>query len=148
MATETGGRCHDHMVADLAVMTDVRGAHEKVAIAEHCRCVRFAGAVYGNALSKDIVVAYAQIRRHVLELQILRFATQDGGFICRIVVTHLCVALHDNVPGDAVVVAEAHIVLDDGEGADMVTAAKFGPRGDNSSGMNGIGQSEFPDPAG
>src|SRR5688572_12875548 len=76
MTGQRGRIRHDDVIAEHAVMADVRVRHEKIVIADF----RVAAAPFGAAmdihvLAKDIMVSDRQERLLTLELQILRLKT-------------------------------------------------------------------------
>src|SRR5579862_6343285 len=79
VAREPGGRREDHMVADDAVVRDVRVRHhQRVTANLGDHPAAFGAAVDGGELANHIIVANFDDRRFALEFQVLRLRAYRG----------------------------------------------------------------------
>ena len=104
----------DDIVADDAIVSDVRDAHQKTIIADDRGAFRFRAAMHRAVLAKDVAVADPQIAAAVaVELQILWLMPDDRAHVDLVVPPDLRVARDIRVGPNPCPRANLHVLLDD-----------------------------------
>ena len=127
----------DHIVADHAVVPDVRRGHQVALVANDRRALRLRAAMHGAILAKDIAVADLQIAAApAVELQVLRLMTEDRAHVNLILAPDLRVSGEIGVRQNPRPRANLHMFLDDHMRPDLDRRVQFRLRADNCCWVN------------
>src|SRR5690606_10141688 len=125
-----------HVVAELAVVGDVRVGHQQAVAPDHRAPGGGRAAVQGRELPDERAVSDLQGRTLALELQILRIRAQDGPVRDLAILPERGVTLHGDPRADLGAVSDPHPRADDGPGSDHDTFAELRIRIDEGGGVD------------
>ena len=118
MPAESGSVGHDDVIAELAVMGDVRVGHAQVAAADTGNAASaFRAPVERGEFTDTVIVAELQPRHFALELEILRFAADQRVGMDMVAHAHPRVIFDDGVGVDAAAIPDDDMLFDDRIGA-------------------------------
>ena len=131
MPAEGGPVGHDDVVAELAVMGDVRVGHTQVAAADAGQAApAFRAPVERGEFTDAVIVAEFQPRHFALELEILRHAANQGVGMDMVARTHFRVVFDDGMRVDAAAIPDDDMLFDDRIRAYFHILADLRPGGD------------------
>ena len=137
VASQPGGRRQDHVVADDAVVRDVRVSHYQRVTADFCQhSAAFGAAVDRCELANHVVVADFDDRRFALEFQILRFRADRGELPDAIALADGGVALDHRARADRRARANLNARSDHRARTDFDARVEFGALVDDRGGMD------------
>ena len=136
MPGQAGKTGHDDVVAEDAIMRDMRVDDEQVVRADHRGVAVVRRAMNGHAFAKNIVVANFQARDAALVFQVLRLHADGGERENLIPPPQPGVAVHDHMRMQFAFVAQRDVFADDAIRADLATGADLRLGMNNGSGMN------------
>lgn len=102
------------VVADDAVVRDVRSDHQEVARSDARRLVCAAGPVQRAKLANDVVVADFQVTALAVKLHVLRLAAHDGVFEDAVSGPDFRKLFDDGVSPNLAIWANFHVIFDNG----------------------------------
>ena len=129
-------RAHDEVVADDAVVRDVRVGENVVIVAERRPFAFLRAAVNGYVFAEDVAVADFRADAAAVMLQVLRLPADNGKGENFVVFTHDGVAFDTGVVVNNRSRAERDFAADVGVGSDFDIFSELRARLNNSSGMN------------
>ena len=118
--------CENHVIADQAVVTDVRVSHDQIVAAEASDAAAFdRAAMHGAELAKLVFIAHLEPYPLARVCEILRIAADDRKREEMILAAERGRAAHNRVRLDNTAVAEFDFVSDDGEGSHLHAISEF-----------------------
>lgn len=127
---------HDHAVADMAIVRDVRIDHQHVVVADRRCGILFQGTMQRDVFADGIVVADQQLPDVSVRAKMLRPASQYRALADRIIAAQSRALLDRDSAIQTATIADDHVVLHDTKRADGNVAAKLCLGTDGRGGMN------------
>lgn len=128
----------DHrVIADVAIMRDMAGRHDVVAIADHRRAFRLRGAGNSKVFPDGVAIPDLQVTSFALEILIERIGAEHRAGRDRVRITHRGPALDVDVRLQPAPLAQHHVALHHTELADAA------PRSDGGRFVNSRGGRDF-----
>ena len=120
MSAEHRAVCHDHMVADLAVVPDVAAGHEVAVVADGCNGTIFdRAAINRHTLTENVVIANPDAGWLIAVANVLWFTANDGARMDKIVSTNMNVSANDDVCDQSRAGFNFDVWSDDAVGANL-----------------------------
>ena len=136
IAAEGCSNNHDDIVADFAVVCDMRVRHQEAAVTDHRFGAFMGGAVDGHAFAEAVVAADFCVGDGTVESVIFGVGADGGEGVDEVVFAHSGVAADERVCHEAGSGADFHIVLNDAVGPDHHIIRELRGGIDNSGRMN------------
>ncbi|MEY5013418.1 MAG: hypothetical protein RLY69_1133, partial [Verrucomicrobiota bacterium] len=133
---ETDGVGEDDVIAELAVVGDMRVAEQQIVGANARRRVIVGAAMHGAVFAELVEVADFEHGRFALVLEVLGFSADGGVGIKFVAAAKLRGAFEHDMRMQHAVVAKFDMVADDAVRPDADIRAKLGERRNNGGGMN------------
>jgi hypothetical protein len=136
VAGEGGAVDENIVVAELAVVADVRVRHDEIVAAEPRGAAAFyRAAIHRGKFAKGVVVADFDSYALPGEGEVLRIAADNREGVHAIILAEARRALHDGVMIEDAAIAKLDFVANDGVGADANIRANARPRRNDGLGM-------------
>src|SRR5690242_1985074 len=114
VSPERGGICHDHVIANMAVVSNMRVSHDQVVATHGSQAPAFHGpTVDGYEFADRVVIPNLQPGRLSLVGDVLRRKADRGERGNRVVGTYLCGTFHRDVGDQPAIVTDLDVRSDD-----------------------------------